>query len=121
VWIPQRSRNCNAHLERFDGSFKKDVADRMIFFGERHLQHSIDEFLEYSRREEPPRPRRKDYQCYEEYRLVRGKVAPDENDKAVCSILITEMLHDDSSIWTGRRLVKPVPYRHGAEQQHQPG
>ena len=47
VRIPPRSPNCNAHLERFHGSFKKEVADRMIFFGERHLQHSIDEFLEY--------------------------------------------------------------------------
>jgi putative transposase len=31
----------------FHGSFKREVANRMIFFGERHLQHSIDEFLEY--------------------------------------------------------------------------
>src|SRR5688572_24021916 len=43
VRIPPRSPNCNAHLERFHGSFKKEVADRMIFFGERHLQHSIED------------------------------------------------------------------------------
>jgi transposase InsO family protein len=33
VRIPPRSPNCNAHLERFHGSFKSEVADRMIFFG----------------------------------------------------------------------------------------
>jgi len=47
VRTPPRSPNCSAHLERFHGSFKREVADRMIFFGERHLQYSIDEFLEY--------------------------------------------------------------------------
>ena len=41
----------SAHIERFHGSFKREVADRMIFFGERHLQKSIDEFLEYYHRE----------------------------------------------------------------------
>ena len=47
VRIPLRSPNCNAHLERFHLSFKTEVADRMIFFGEGHLQQSIDQFLEY--------------------------------------------------------------------------
>ena len=47
VRTPPSSPNCNAHLERFHGSFKREVADRMIFFGERHLRHSIDEFLKY--------------------------------------------------------------------------
>ena len=47
VRIPPRAPNCTAHLERFHGSFKREVADRMIFFGERHLQHAISEFLEY--------------------------------------------------------------------------
>jgi putative transposase len=44
---PPSSPNCNAHLERFHGSFKREVAQRMIFFGEQHLQRSIDEFLEH--------------------------------------------------------------------------
>ena len=44
VRSPPRSPNCNAHIERFHGSFKREVANRMIFFGECHLQHSIDEF-----------------------------------------------------------------------------
>jgi transposase InsO family protein len=34
VRTPPRSPNCNAHLERFHGSFKREVANRMIFFGE---------------------------------------------------------------------------------------
>jgi putative transposase len=47
VRTPSSSPNCNAHLERFHGSFKREVAQRMIFFGEQHLQRSIDEYLEY--------------------------------------------------------------------------
>ena len=41
----------NSHLERFHGSFKREVADRMIFVGEAHLQRSIDEYLQYYHRE----------------------------------------------------------------------
>jgi len=51
VRTPPSSPNCNAHLERFHGSFKREVAERMIFFGERHLQRSIDDFIEYYHRE----------------------------------------------------------------------
>jgi putative transposase len=47
VRTPPRLPNCNAHLVRYHGSFKREVANRMIFFGERQLQHSIEEFLEY--------------------------------------------------------------------------
>ena len=49
--IPPRSPNCNAHIERFHGSFKRELADRMIFVGESHLRQSIDEYLEYYHRE----------------------------------------------------------------------
>jgi transposase InsO family protein len=46
VRTPARSPNCNAHLERFHGSFKREVANRMIFLGEDHLRHAIAEYLE---------------------------------------------------------------------------
>ncbi len=51
VRTPPRSPNCNAQIERFHGSFKREVADRMIFVGEAHLQTSINEYLEYYHRE----------------------------------------------------------------------
>ena len=47
VRTPARSPNCNAHLERFHGSFKREVADRMIFLGEDHLRRATAEYLEY--------------------------------------------------------------------------
>ena len=47
VRTPARSPNCNAHLERFHGSFKSEVANRMIFLGEDHLRRVIAEYLEY--------------------------------------------------------------------------
>jgi putative transposase len=51
VRTPPKSPNCNAHIERFRGSFKREVADRMIFVGEANLQRSISEYLEYYHRE----------------------------------------------------------------------
>ena len=51
VRTPARSPNCNAHLERFHGSFKREIADRMIFLGEDHLQRATAEYLEYYHRE----------------------------------------------------------------------
>ncbi len=47
VRIPARSPNGNAHLERFHLSFKTEVAVRMIFFGEEHLQRTVNEYLVY--------------------------------------------------------------------------
>ena len=47
VRTPPRSPNCNAYLERFHGSFKSEVANRMIFLGEDHLRRVIVEYLEY--------------------------------------------------------------------------
>jgi putative transposase len=47
VRTPARSPNSNAHLERFHGSFKREVANRMIFLGEDHLRHAIAEYLKY--------------------------------------------------------------------------
>jgi hypothetical protein len=47
VRTPSRSSNCNAYLERFHGSFKSEVANRMIFLGEDHLRRVIVEYLEY--------------------------------------------------------------------------
>jgi phosphoglycolate phosphatase-like HAD superfamily hydrolase len=51
IQTPPSSPNCNAHIERFIGSFKRELAERMIFFGESHLRQSIDEYLIYYNRE----------------------------------------------------------------------
>jgi len=51
VWTPPSSLNCNAHIERFHRSFKTEVAERMIFFGEAHLRRAVDEYLVYYHRE----------------------------------------------------------------------
>lgn len=34
VRTPPSAPNCNAHLEHFNGSFKREAAERVIFFGE---------------------------------------------------------------------------------------
>lgn len=51
VRLPARSPDCNAHLKRFHGSFKREAADRMIFLGEEHLRRVVAECLEYYHRE----------------------------------------------------------------------
>jgi transposase InsO family protein len=45
VRTPPSAPNCNAHLERFRGSFKREAADRVIFLGGAHLQRVVDEYL----------------------------------------------------------------------------
>jgi transposase InsO family protein len=51
VRLPAQSPNCNAHLERFHGSFKREAADQMIFLGDEHLRRVVAEYLEYYHRE----------------------------------------------------------------------
>ena len=45
VRTPPSAPNCNAYLERFSGSFKREAADCVIFFGEPHLRRVVDEYL----------------------------------------------------------------------------
>ena len=102
VRIPPRSPNCNAHLERFHGSFKREVADRMIFFSERHLQHPINVFLEY-------------YHGERNHQGLDGKIinatkrigsleerSAEESVLAGCSLLLSRGCVTDSNFWTGR-------------------
>jgi putative transposase len=51
VLRPAQSPNCNAHLERFHGSFKREAADRMVALGEKHLRRVVDEYLVHYHRE----------------------------------------------------------------------
>jgi transposase InsO family protein len=51
VLLPPRSPNLNAHLERFHRSLKEECLDRMIFFGEKSLQHAAREFLAHYHQE----------------------------------------------------------------------
>jgi len=45
VRTPPSAPNCNAHLERFNGSFKREAVDRLVLLGENHLRHVVDEYL----------------------------------------------------------------------------
>jgi len=51
VRTPPSAPNCNAHLERFNGSFKREAAERVICFGENHLRRVVDEYLVHYHRE----------------------------------------------------------------------
>jgi len=51
VRTPPSSPNCKAYIERFHRSFKTEVAERMIFFGEAHLRRAVEKYLVYYHRE----------------------------------------------------------------------
>jgi hypothetical protein len=41
------SPNCNPHAERFVKTIKYECLNHFVFFGERHLRHVINEFMEH--------------------------------------------------------------------------
>jgi len=53
VCLPSRSPNLNAYAERFVRSIKAECLDRMIFFGQRHLEHAIREYVAHYNAERP--------------------------------------------------------------------
>ena len=64
VKIPPRSPRANAHAERFVLTARTEVTDRMLIFGERHLQSVLTEYARHyngrrphcSCQLRPPRP-----------------------------------------------------------------
>jgi transposase InsO family protein len=51
VRTPPSAPNCNAYLERFNGSFKREAVDRLVLLGENHLRHVVDEYLVHYHKE----------------------------------------------------------------------
>ena len=47
IRTPFQAPNANAHAERFVRSIKEECLGRMILFGEGHLGHAIDQYLEH--------------------------------------------------------------------------
>ena len=48
VRLPARSRNLNAHAERFIRTIKESCLERLILFGERSLRRATRQFLQKS-------------------------------------------------------------------------
>jgi transposase InsO family protein len=51
--MPKQSPNLNAHSERFVQTIKNECLDKMIFFGEKHLRHVVEEFVVHYHEERP--------------------------------------------------------------------
>jgi transposase InsO family protein len=45
ILTPFQAPNANAYAERFVRSIREECLDRLILFGERRLQHALDEFV----------------------------------------------------------------------------
>ena len=45
VLLPPKSPNCNAHLERFFRSLKEEALACVLFFGEKALRQTVEQFL----------------------------------------------------------------------------
>jgi transposase InsO family protein len=45
--IPPRSPRANAYAERFVGTVRREVTDRMLIFGERHLRRTLDRYAHH--------------------------------------------------------------------------
>ncbi len=45
--LPRRSPNLNAYAERFVQTIKHECLNHFIVFGERHLDHFVEEFVDY--------------------------------------------------------------------------
>jgi putative transposase len=58
VKIPPQCPQCpqaNAYAERFVGTVRTEVTDRMLIFGERHLRPALDEYAAHYNRHRPHR------------------------------------------------------------------
>lgn len=51
IRLPARSPNLNAHIERFMRSLKEECLDRVIFFGQDHLERVTRDYLVHYHRE----------------------------------------------------------------------
>jgi len=52
---PKQSPNLNAYAERFVWSIKHECSDKMIFFGEKSVRHTVGDYTEHYNKECPPR------------------------------------------------------------------
>lgn len=51
VGIPPGAPHYNPQIDRLNGSFKREAADRVIFFIESHPRRAVDECLDHYQRE----------------------------------------------------------------------
>ena len=51
--LPKRSPNLNAYAECFVRAIKRECLDKMVLFGERHVRHVIEEYVEHYNTERP--------------------------------------------------------------------
>jgi putative transposase len=47
VPIPARSPNCNCYAERFVRTIRAECLEQFVIFGESHLRHLVQQFVEH--------------------------------------------------------------------------
>jgi transposase InsO family protein len=53
--IPPRSPRANAFAERFVGTVRREVTDRMLIVGQRHLRRTLDQYVSHYNGRRPHR------------------------------------------------------------------
>ncbi|MEV0431454.1 integrase core domain-containing protein [Micromonospora sp. NPDC050495] len=53
--IPPQSPRANAYAERFVGTVRREVTDRMLIVGEQHLRRTLDQYVRHYNRRRPHR------------------------------------------------------------------
>ncbi|WP_211349076.1 integrase core domain-containing protein [Micromonospora pisi] len=53
--IPPRSPRANAYAERFVGTVRREVTNRMLILGEQHLRRTLDRYTHHYNRRRPHR------------------------------------------------------------------
>jgi transposase InsO family protein len=51
VRLPAKSPNLNAHMERWILSARREVLNKLVILGERHLRHALGQFVDHYHRE----------------------------------------------------------------------
>ena len=75
--MPKQSPNLNAYAEAWIQNAKRECFNRMIFFGERHVRHVVEQYVEHFNLERP-------HKGLDHRRPVEPAEAPCRDGPVVC-------------------------------------
>jgi transposase InsO family protein len=86
--MPKQSPNLNSFSERFVQTVQNECTNEMIFFGKKHLEYSISEFVAHYHEERP-------HQGLGNRRIVQPTIEPPIKGRIFCRERIGGLLKSD--------------------------